>query len=269
MYILFNFLSIFSLSISEIPLWNISKAAINLLSNSNTHNYTIFDRSMNNMNLRLEKKIYKQENGITQKNYLYIDNELVNDVDIDWEDIESFYNIKGIKYICPKGRYFMYKYENSKLDKLKPDVSIDLKEDSEWELKCFHQKNESLLFNFFLGNEKASSEYYGYIYDSKRWFYPSTFYSYRMYDLKLTTEDPTGNHIYPLIGIEYDSSEFLIRSINIKIDVEYAGNEGASIQENGKRPLIQTLHENNRYAYFDIYNNNFYNGLCTKILFIF
>ena len=109
MYFLLIFLKTFSLSISEIPLWNINKAAINLLSNSNTHKYIIFDRSMNNMNLRLEKIINKQENGITQKNYLYIDNELINGVDIDWEDIESFYNIKGIKYICPKGRYFMYK----------------------------------------------------------------------------------------------------------------------------------------------------------------
>lgn len=83
MYILLIFLRIFSSTISEIPLWNFNKAAINLLSNSNTHTYTIFDRSMNNMNLRLEKKIYKQDNGITQKNYLYIDNKLLNDIDID------------------------------------------------------------------------------------------------------------------------------------------------------------------------------------------
>jgi len=220
MYILLNFLRVFSLSISEIPLWNIGKVAINLLSDSNTHKYTIFDRSMNNMNLRLEKIINKQKIGITQKNNLYIDNELVNDIDIDWEDIESFYNINGIKYICPKGRYFMYKYENSKLDKLKPDGFIKFKDDSEWELKCFHLKNESLLFNFFLGNERADSEYYSYIYDSKNWLNPSNFYYNRMYDLIWATEDPTGKHIYPLIGIEYDNGDFLIRSINIEIKVE-------------------------------------------------
>ena len=94
---LFIFLILLQTNFSVVPLWNFKNTAIDLLELSNPYIYTITDRSMNDMRIKLEKIISKEDNMITHKNILYIDEEKVGKV--DWEDIDSFYNINNIKYI--------------------------------------------------------------------------------------------------------------------------------------------------------------------------
>jgi len=104
-------LFLLKLSYSSPPLWEFEKSSINLLSNLNLYEGIIYEDNMYNMTLKLVKQISKEGENITQKNILYIDNELVSEV--DWEEIDSFYNINGIKYICPRGPNYMYTYNNS------------------------------------------------------------------------------------------------------------------------------------------------------------
>ena len=137
-------LLLFSLTYSTPPLWELEKTSINLLSNSNSYEGIIYENSMYNITLKLVKQISKEGENITQKDILYIDNELVSEV--LWEEIDSFYNIKGIKYVCPRGPNYMYTYNNSKLKIVKYSY-LDLKD---WELKCFYHEKENFLFNFFL-----------------------------------------------------------------------------------------------------------------------
>ena len=151
-------LLLFSLSYSTPPLWELEKTSINLLSNSNSYEGIIFERSMYNMSLKLVKKINKEGSNIIQKNILYIDNKFISEV--DWEEIDSFYNINGIKYICPRGHNFMYKYNDSNLEIYKPSY-FDVKK--EWELKCFYNEKENFLFNFFLSKGESDCKFYAYI----------------------------------------------------------------------------------------------------------
>ena len=76
----FIFLILLQTNFSVVPLWNFKKTAIDLLKLSNPYIYTIIDRSMNNMTIRLEKIISKEDNMITHKNILYIDEEKVGQV---------------------------------------------------------------------------------------------------------------------------------------------------------------------------------------------
>ena len=142
--VLIILLFLLKLSYSSPPIWEFEKASINLLSNSNSYEGIIYENSMYNITLKLVKQISKEGENITQKDILYIDNELVSEV--LWEEIDSFYNIKGIKYVCPRGPNYMYTYNNSKLKIVKYSY-LDLKD---WELKCFYHEKENFLFNFFL-----------------------------------------------------------------------------------------------------------------------
>ena len=146
---LFIFLILLQTNFSVVPLWNFKNTAIDLLELSNPYIYTMTDRSMNDMRIKLEKIISKEDNMITHKNILYIDEEKIGQV--NWEDIDSFYNINNIKYICPKGQNFMYIYNNSKLIEFKPSSEIK----KEWDLKCYYLKNESFILNFFISSRPA------------------------------------------------------------------------------------------------------------------
>ena len=126
------------------------------------------------MSLKLVKLISKEGENITQKNILYIDNELVSEV--DWEEIDSFYNIKGIKYVCPRGPNYMYTYNNSKL-KIEKYSYLDLED---WELKCFYHEKENFLFNFVLSKGNSDCEILAYNLDTYKWFNPKTFYGHIM-----------------------------------------------------------------------------------------
>ena len=161
-------LFLLSLSYSKPPLWEFEKASINLLSNSNSYEGIIYENSMYNMSLKLVKQINKEGDNITQKNILYIDNELVSEV--DWEEIDSFYNINGRKYICPRGSNYMYNYTNSKLKIIKFS-NLDLKN---WELKCFYHEKENFLFNFFLSKGDSYCAFLALNLVSNEWFDPKT-----------------------------------------------------------------------------------------------
>jgi len=240
-------LFLFSLSYSSPPLWELEKTSINLLSNSNSYEGIIFERSMYNMSLKLVKKISKEGSNIIQKNILYIDNELVSEV--DWEEIDSFYNINGIKYICPRGHKFMYKYNNSNLVKYEPS-NFDVKK--EWELRCFYLEKENFLFNFFLSKGESDCKFYALKLDSYLWYDPRNFNDHKMYDFSWTT-NLTDEDKYPMTGIIFEYSSLVIQSFlfTVKGSISVGGPDS-------KRDIFGNIDYGYKIGYFDIYNNNFY-----------
>lgn len=92
-FILLFLALITKVSSSEL-IWNFEKTAINLLNNSDSYKYNITQGKVNDSEFRLEKRIIKEGNEINHKNTLYINQKFIEDV--DWEDIDSFYNIKDI-----------------------------------------------------------------------------------------------------------------------------------------------------------------------------
>ena len=104
---LFILINLIYISLSIVPFWNFEKSTIDLFSDSTEHSYDICNRLMYDLTLRLEKKFTKDANSvITQENIIYFNNNKIGAV--EWEDIESFYSIGNIQYICPKGKYYVY-----------------------------------------------------------------------------------------------------------------------------------------------------------------
>lgn len=116
---IYFFYQLIKITISLIPNWNFKNSTIDLLSNSPKEvEITILDKEMYNCHIILTKKISKNDDNIIQQNYLKINN--FPKKETNWEDIESFYNLEGHYFICPKGKEYLYRYfpnEEKKIQK--------------------------------------------------------------------------------------------------------------------------------------------------------
>ena len=240
LYILFfKLISVFSI----VPLWNFKNSAINLLSNSDTYTYVICDRESYNMKIKLEKTITKGTT-ISETNRIYIDEK--DRGETNWEDIESFYKINNIKYICPKGKYFMYIDSD---DSFKEMIPKDFTDEGDWELKCYYQNQEGYMFVTFLN--KYSTIYVYYLDGSNKWDNNLKIHQ-GLYDYKWTTQMENDNHDYLMKGIILKDNNIFLQSImfNIKSDHLDKNDVGSNKQ------LFQSLSYSN--SYFNLYNYNFY-----------
>ena len=240
LYILFfKLISVFSI----VPLWNFKNSAINLLSNSDIYTYVICDRESYNMKIKLEKTITKGTT-ISETNRIYIDEK--DRGETNWEDIESFYKINNIKYICPKGKYFMYIDSD---DSFKEMIPNDFKDEGDWELKCYYQSQEGYMFVTFLN--KYSTIYVYYLDGSNKWDNNLKIHQ-GLYDYKWTTQMENDNHDYLMKGIILKDNNIFLQSImfNIKSDHLDKNDVGSNKQ------LFQSLSYSN--SYFNLYNYNFY-----------
>ena len=240
LYILFfKLISVFSI----VPLWNFKNSAINLLSNSDIYTYVICDRESYNMKIKLEKTITKGTT-ISETNRIYIDEK--DRGETNWEDIESFYKINNIKYICPKGKYFMYIDSD---DSFKEMIPKDFTDEGDWELKCYYQNQEGYMFVTFLN--KYSTIYVYYLDGSNKWDNNLKIHQ-GLYDYKWTTQMENDNHDYLMKGIILKDNNIFLQSImfNIKSDHLDKNDVGSNKQ------LFQSLSYSN--SYFNLYNYNFY-----------
>ena len=240
--LLFKLISVFSI----VPLWNFQNSAIDLLSDSNTYTYVIFDRESYNMRIKLEKTITKGTT-ISEKNMIYIDGK--DRGETNWEDIESFYNINEKKYICPKGKYFMY-YDTG--DSFKEMIPTGFKDEGDWELQCYYQSQEGYIFVTFLN--KYSTIYVYNLYssnDSNPWNNKITIHQ-GLYDYKWTTQMEYDNHEYLMKGIILKDNNIILQSIKFTIKSDYLDKNDVG---NNKR-IISSLKYSN--SYFNLYNYHFY-----------
>ena len=240
LYILFfKLISVFSI----VPLWNFKNSAINLLSNSDTHTYIICDRENYNMRIKLEKTITKGTK-ISETNRIYIDGK--DRGETNWEDIESFYNINNIKYICPKGKNFMYIDTG---DSFKEMIPNDFTDEGDWEMKCYYQNKEGYIFVTFLN--KYSTIYVYNINGLNKWEKKISI-EQGLYDYKWTTQMKNDNHEYLMKGIILKDNNIILQSIIFTIKSDYLGPN-----EVGTNKLIfKSLKFSN--SYFNLYNYNFY-----------
>ena len=140
-----SFFYLLSLSISVVPNWNLTNSAINLLSSTNYKTYLVVDREMYSMKVKLEKRITKSDTGITHENYLKIgDNGEYTKV--NFENIESFYNILSKNLICPNGKNHIYNANEGQIEK-----SSWLPQKENWDLKCY-KHDTSFFLAFYLRN---------------------------------------------------------------------------------------------------------------------
>ena len=145
---------------SVIPLWNFEASTIDLLSSSSTYTYIIYTGKVcsENNNLELKKTISKNDGIISEQNYLTINE---NQMETNWEDIESIYCINGIIYICPKGKNHLNKYD-SYSNSFSQIIPKEFSSNDNWELKCYQQYDYNLMF---IGYLNQSPYFYAYKYN--------------------------------------------------------------------------------------------------------
>ena len=134
-------------SIEIIPNWNLDSSGIALSFSSGSITYTLVDREMYSMKVKLTKTITKSGNTITQTNYLSIGGG--TSFAVNFENIESFYHLNGIDIICPKGKYHPYDATNKK--DLIPD---GFEEKGNWDLKCYKHNTNYLLVFYLMNGDK-------------------------------------------------------------------------------------------------------------------
>ena len=159
---------------------NLSYIGKDLFMYSSIHEYTIFEDVTNNFEIKMIRRITKNNNKIILKNLLKINN--MEEKEVEFENIGSFYNIDDKIIICPRGNYHPFEYFDGSL---KERIPSNFKEKGNWDLKCF-QENKDLIQIIYLMNGKYSL----YLFTSKEFFLDeNNKYFDELYDVKLIKEN--------------------------------------------------------------------------------
>ena len=240
--ILFNLLnSIYSI----VPLWNFENTTIKL---NLPYSYK-FTKYLYNIPLTLEKTFNISENKISQKNTINIKNNELIINNKDWDNIESFYEYGDYFYICPKGKYNMFKIRKNNQE-ICQEI-YNKKYDKEWELKCYyHEKikdNTDLITVFYLNiNSKIQSYHLGKL----EWKGNAEIHS-GLLDFIWTTQKTDKYYYMFAIGIKGEQIElFSIKS-------EYDDELKFDIQDKSVSKCLTYSHAcfYDDYLYFVTYNN--------------
>jgi hypothetical protein len=155
------FIGLIAFIVSQVPVWNLSNSAINLLENSTSFNYKIYSKT--NPNLNLIKEIKKTNNEISQQNYIEFKDKIINTT---WEGIQQIYEIDGITYVCPTGKNHLSEYDNNGFKEL---IDEEFKNEKDWDFTCNYLANEkNIIFASYLHHN--DSNIYGYKIKDKKWF---------------------------------------------------------------------------------------------------
>ena len=96
--------------------WNLENSSVNLFSSVNSTTITEFEKTKNDLYVKLEKVITKLNNSIIYNKLLtvtYEDTEVFYG-NVDFEGIESIHRLENKNIICPKGKYHPYYfYDNT------------------------------------------------------------------------------------------------------------------------------------------------------------
>ncbi|MBO6243387.1 MAG: hypothetical protein J6O41_02310 [Clostridia bacterium] len=229
-----------------------------LLTSPGTITYTLVDRVMYSMKVKLIKTITKSGDTITQTNYLTIGSD--TSFAVDFENIESFYNLNGIYIICPKGKY--HPYDASNKNYFEPS---GFAEKGDWDLKCYwHNTNYFLAFYLMNGDQ--------HFFASKSQSTPLDFswktvsFTNQLFDFKLengeTYKDSNNNwKNYNMATLILDSNFLKLKSFMAQFHThDQTDNLVYVFDSTTANPLTINLIEAKQYsqAYFKNYSNEFY-----------
>ena len=94
-----------------IPKWNIEKQGEDLLKSSSFYQYqTLYNISIDNVELKMDRTIHKENNNIYYNNSIYMSYDFTNQINksVPFDYIESHYIINGQFIVCPKGAHHPY-----------------------------------------------------------------------------------------------------------------------------------------------------------------
>ena len=210
------FLEYIKISFSTTPLWNFEASSYDLLKERNSYEYivntgTVWGQS--NVGIfTIYKKIYKINGVIKQENILNLNftNELRN-YSTEYEDIESAYINDGNTYfVCPKGKFHVHYY--SRYNGTNGIIYFNLKNDTNWDLKCFYQYQENTIF---IGYLNSQNNFYQYLFQKEEYKYDGNINN-GLYFFIWTTQ--TGNDgRKQMFAIVKEGNEFYLKDLRILV----------------------------------------------------
>ena len=145
-----------------VPLWDFERTAINLLS-ENSITYLKYSREDfhnvygdgKSIKYELYKTLQRQsDNTITSYKELKLSysstNVHIKTINVNWENIESTYQFGNIVYICPQGKFHVYKWGRTSASDLEELIPSGFSYNDNWELQCFYQNSITTLFVGYL-----------------------------------------------------------------------------------------------------------------------
>ena len=253
-FIYIIFLVYIKISLSTTPIWNFEAASYNLLKNED--NYLIKSGTIWGVSedggFEIYKKIYKNNGVIKEENNLILHYNYKYST--KYEDIESaFLNEKGTYFICPKGKFHVYFY--NRINGTNGILSVNLLNDTNWDLKCFYQPNEKFLF---IGYLNSPNHFYQYDFNNEVFKHNSNInnglYAFRW---KVDTWD---YNIKQMFAIVKDGNVFNLKDLRITVkegeDFGYyeVGNKFLCILKSNYLAMIRS---DNPGFYYINYNDQF------------
>ena len=135
-YLLFQALSV-------VPEWNLDSVGEDLLGSETEKIFVISNRKMYDAEMTIKKNLTKTSTGIKLTNLLEMNGE---QIEVEFDQVESLYHILERDIICPKGRYHPYDFTNKR--ELKPDNFVG----ENWDLRCYYHKESHFFLVFYLMN---------------------------------------------------------------------------------------------------------------------
>ena len=254
LFILSNII-IFSKGI--IPLWNLENSAINLLSSSTEYTYIVVDRELYGMKVKLTKTIKKTETGISHENFLSVNGG--TPFKVDFENIESFYNINSKYIICPKGKNKLY----SATDKAYFEPT-GFYNSGNWDLKCYKHNTKYFVVMYLMNGDKPY--YYSPFEDTSGDFnWRNKYVASQLYDFKLkdgtSYKDSSDQWLkYPMGSLILEDSKLKLKSIGVEFHDHSQKDELSYVTSTTANPQSIDIIEVKEYtqAYFKNYSDEFY-----------
>ena len=262
-FFIFSNLLISSLSI--VPIWKFTNSAIDLIEIENPYEYNIVEKKLHdNLIYILAKSIERTTSGEIiienrAKCKFYGNNYYDVDSKVNFDDIESAYTDKNQRYyICPKGRnHVFYQDTNRNIRNL---TSNDFTNDnSDWELQCYYQYDNKILFVFYLNKYEYIYQISVYTGEIKK--IPNS--KYKILSYRWTT-DASGDGKFPMYAIIEEENIIKIMKITFTLGNPSSIEIGSSnnlfkIYESNYKILLNDNNDKTQLYYFS------YNSTSIKI----
>ena len=206
----------------------------------------------NDGGFEIYKNIYKNNGVIQQDHYIILNYNYKYPT--DYEDIESAYlNEKGTYFICPKGKFHVHFYNRN--NGTNGILSVNLYNGTNWDLKCYYQLYEHILF---IGYLNSPNHFYQYDFNNEVFKHNSNIYN-GLYAFRWRIETWDDN-IKQMFAIVQDGNGFYLRDLRIRVkegeDFGYDRKEERFLC-NLKSNYLAMIRSDNPGFYYINYNDQF------------
>ena len=253
--------------LSVVPEWDLSAVGEDLLGSNTEITLEINHRNLFNLEIIMKKKLTKTNEGIKIANLLTIAG---TEKEVDFDQVESYYNLFNIYIVCPKGSYHPYDFTNK--NEIKPDDNFS---GENWDLRCYKHDKSGYFLVFYLMNGKNTNIYLTNM-QNIYWYGGASIdqsENKEIYDFLLKGEAYPQNDIYQMISVLNEENNIRLVYLTYKLG-QGSGNQ--YVESKQKRGIIEkgrytqayfrNSTENDKYFYYFTYNDitDFKSGYSTS-----